>query len=121
MKILIDMNLSPAWAEIFASHDIEAVHWSKVGAVNAVDSEIMKFAQVHGYTILTHDLDFGAMLAGNRRDRPSIIQLRTGKIIPDNAATLVISAIGQWAAEIEAGAILTIELNKSRVRILPLQ
>jgi predicted nuclease of predicted toxin-antitoxin system len=80
MKILIDMNLSPVWAEIFASHDIEAVHWSKVGAVNAVDSEIMEFAQVHGYTILTHDLDYSAILAGNHRDRPSIIQLRTGSV-----------------------------------------
>ena len=119
-KILIDMNLSPAWVEILASDDIEAVHWSKVGAANAVDSEIMEFAQIHGFTILTHDLDYSAILAGNRRDRPSIIQLRTGKIIPDNAATMVINAMRQWAAEIEAGAILTIELNKSQVRILPL-
>ena len=62
MKILIDMNLSPVWAEIFASHDMEAVHWSRVGAANATDSEIMEFAQVHGYTIFTHDLDFSAIL-----------------------------------------------------------
>ena len=30
MKILIDMNLSPDWREVFAKHDWESVHWSKV-------------------------------------------------------------------------------------------
>ena len=120
MKILMDMNLSPMWVEIFASHEIEAIHWSRVGAANAADSEIMKYAQINDYTILTYDLDFSAMLAASRRDRPSIIQLRTGDIIPDNAAPLVIKALKQWTAEIEAGAILTIELNKARLRILPL-
>jgi predicted nuclease of predicted toxin-antitoxin system len=120
MKILIDMNLSPKWTEIFASHDIEAIHWSRVGAVNAVDLEIIEFAQANGYTILTHDLDFSAILAVNSWNKPSLIQLRTGDNFPYNAAPLVISALGQCTAEIEAGAILTIELNKARLRILPL-
>ena len=121
MKVLVDMNLSPVWVELFASHDIEAIHWSRVGAANAMDSEIMEYAKVHDYTILTYDLDFSAMLAGNRRDGPSIIQLRTGDIIPDKVAPLVINALGQWAGEIETGAILTIELSKARMRILPLR
>jgi predicted nuclease of predicted toxin-antitoxin system len=120
MKILIDMNLSPKWVDVFSSHGIEAVHWSGVGAVNAADSEIMEYAHIHGFTILTHDLDFSAMLAVNRLKRPSLIQLRTGDISPDSAASLVINAIRQTASEIEDGAILSIELNKARLRILPL-
>jgi len=97
------MNLSPVWVDILTFHDIEAIHWSRVGKANTADSEIMEFARLHGYAILTHDLDFSAILAGNRRKEPSIIQLRTGDIIPDNAVSLVISALGQWATEIEAG------------------
>jgi len=120
MKILIDMNLSPVWAEVLAPHCVEAVHWSSIGAVNALDSDIMEFARVNGYAILTHDLDFSAMLWMNRGKGPSIIQLRTGDIIPDNTTSLVISALEQWAAEIETGAILTIDINKARLRILPL-
>jgi len=121
MKILIDMNLSPKWTVVFNSFGIDAIHWSTVGATNASDFEIMEYAYVHGYTILTHDLDFTAMLAANRRKKPSLIQLRTGDINPDSAASLVISTIRQATVEIEQGAILTIELNKSRLRILPLQ
>ena len=103
-----------------ASQGIEAIHWSAAGAATAADSEIMEFAQDHGYTILTHDLDFSTILAAEHQNRPSIIQLRTGDIGPDVAAPLIISALRQAAAEIEEGAILTIEINKARLRILPL-
>ena len=115
------MNLSPKWTEIFASNDIEAIHWSKVGAANAVDSEIMEFAKTKGYTILTYDLDFSAMLAINHWNKPSLIQLRTGDISQNIAAPLVINALRQATVEIEAGAILNIELDKARLRILPLR
>ena len=114
------MKLSPRWTTIFASHGIEAVHWSTVGAVSASDFEVFEYAHINDFTILTHDLDFSAILAANRRNKPSIIQLRTGDINPDNAAVLVINALRQTTSEIETGAILTIELNKARLRILPL-
>jgi predicted nuclease of predicted toxin-antitoxin system len=41
MKLLIDMNLSPRWVPFLAASQIEAVHWSSVGAPNATDREIM--------------------------------------------------------------------------------
>jgi len=121
MKILIDMNLSPKWTTALESHGIEALYWADVGAECATDDEIVEYARAHDYTILTHDLDFSAILAVSRCNRPSVIQLRAGVNSAENAVPLVISALRQWTAEIEAGAILTIELNKARVRILPLR
>ena len=114
------MNLSPRWAAALALCGFEAAHWSSVGAANASDAEIMEYANAHGYVILTHDLDFCAMLAASRKNRPSIVQVRAGDVSPDNAVPLVAEALGQAFAEIEAGAILTVELNKARLRILPL-
>jgi predicted nuclease of predicted toxin-antitoxin system len=35
MKLLIDVNLSPRWVKLLADADIEAVHWSRIGAANA--------------------------------------------------------------------------------------
>ena len=35
MKLLIDMNLSPRWANLIADAGIEAMHWSTLGAANA--------------------------------------------------------------------------------------
>jgi len=43
MKILIDMNLSPLWVNIFAKQNIEAIHWASVGDPRATDRVIMEF------------------------------------------------------------------------------
>jgi predicted nuclease of predicted toxin-antitoxin system len=63
MKLLIDMNLSPRWVQVFEQAGIQAVHWSLIGPGNAPDREIMAFAKSGGWVVLTHDLDFGAILA----------------------------------------------------------
>jgi predicted nuclease of predicted toxin-antitoxin system len=120
MKILIDMNLSPRWAEVFSKNNIEAVHWSQIGLSGAMDSEIMTYAKTNGYAVFTHDLDFGAILAVTHNDKPSVIQIRTGDIDPTITAQLVINALRTAAEEIEKGALITIDLNKTRIRILPL-
>ena len=51
MKLLVDMNLSPRWVSMLADAGIEAMHWSALGAVNALDSEIMAFAEAKGYVV----------------------------------------------------------------------
>jgi len=63
MKLLVDMNLSPRWVKMLGDTGIEAVHWSTVGAANAPEAEIMAYAGANGYVVLTHDLDFSAILA----------------------------------------------------------
>jgi predicted nuclease of predicted toxin-antitoxin system len=42
MKILIDMNLSPDWVEVFEKYNISSVHWSCVGDPREKDSIIME-------------------------------------------------------------------------------
>jgi predicted nuclease of predicted toxin-antitoxin system len=44
MKLLLDMNLSPAWLAVLAAHGHDAVHWSEVGAADAPDTHIMAWA-----------------------------------------------------------------------------
>jgi predicted nuclease of predicted toxin-antitoxin system len=63
MKLLVDMNLSPAWVDFLILAGVEAVHWSTVGPVNAADQKIMEYAVQLGFVVLTHDLDFSAILA----------------------------------------------------------
>lgn len=70
MKLLVDMNLSPRWVGLLINAGIEAVHWSTLGAANAPDVEIMAFARAKGYVVLTHDLDFSAILAATHGASP---------------------------------------------------
>ena len=121
MKLLVDMNLSPRWIKVLADAGIEAAHWSTLGANNAPDSEIMAYAGVHDYVVLTHDLDFGAILAATHGEKPSVVQIRAEDVSPDVIGKQVIMALRQMASELEEGALLTVDPNRTRLRVLPLQ
>ena len=120
MKLLIDMNLSPRWVGVLGSAGIEAAR-SLVGAPNAPDAAIMGFAKANGYVVLTHDLDFGAILAATGGEKPSVVQIRAEDVSPQAIARQVIAALRQMTGELEEGALMTIDPNRTRLRILPLQ
>jgi predicted nuclease of predicted toxin-antitoxin system len=75
VKRLVDMNLSPTWVERLNAAAFSAVHWSVVGRMGAPDTEIMAYAAKHGYVVLTHDLDFSAILAATQGTKPSVVQI----------------------------------------------
>lgn len=120
MKLLVDMNLSPRWVKLLAVAGIEAEHWSEIGAANAPDSEIMAFAKANGYVVLTHDLDFSAILAATQGDKPSVVQIRSEDLSPDVIGRPVIDALRQMTLELEEGALLTVDPKRTRLRVLPL-
>jgi len=121
MKLLIDMNLSPRWAKYLTDAGIEAAHWSTLGAANAPDTEIMTFARINGYVVLMHDLDFSAILAATHGLKPSVVQIRSEDVSPDAIGKLVVEAVRQMNADLDSGALLTIDANRTRLRILPLR
>lgn len=45
MKLLVDMNLSPALCDTLAAHAWETVHWSSVGPSTAPDRQLMEWAR----------------------------------------------------------------------------
>ncbi len=120
MKILIDMNLSPVWVEFFAARAIESVHWSVAGDPKALDAHIMAFAREKRFVVFTHDLDFGNILAVTHARGPSVIQARVEDPIPATIGEAVVAALIENAAHLEGGALLTIEPDRLRVRILPI-
>lgn len=115
------MNLSPRWVKLLGDADIEAVHWSNIGAANARDLDIMSFARARDYVVLTHDLDFGAILAATHGKKPSVIQVRSEDVSPDIIGKQVVAALRQMAADLEQGALVTVNPKRTRVRILPLR
>ena len=121
MKLLIDMNLSPRWTRLLADAGIDAAHWSTLGAANAPDVEIVAFARTNGYVVLTHDLDFGAILAATQGDKPSVVQIRSEDVSPKVIGKPVIAALRQMSAELDEGALLTIDPSRTRLRLLPLR
>lgn len=121
MKLVIDMNLPPSWVEFLSEHGTEAVHWSSVGDIRAADSEIMAWALENDYAVFTHDLDFTTLLAVTGASGPSVIQLRSQDVLPDGVGSQLVSVLGAHSTVLENGAIVTVDLVSSRVRLLPIR
>lgn len=120
MKLLIDMNLSPQWVDVFERHGWYAVHWSTVGDPRATDRVIMQWAQANGYIVFTHDLDFGTLLAVTRAESPSVIQVRSHDIAPRHLERSLVDVLLAYEEIINEGALVVIDEGRARVRILPL-
>jgi predicted nuclease of predicted toxin-antitoxin system len=72
------------------------------------------------YVVITHDLDFSAILAVTRGDRPSVVQIRADDLGPERIGYRVIAALAQARPELERGALLAIDVHRTRLRMLPL-
>jgi len=121
MRLLLDMNLAPEWCAVLARAGLDAVHWSAVGDPHATDAALMAWARAHGHIVLTHDLDFGALLAATGAEGPSVVQIRAQDVLPDALAGLLIAVLQRHQIELEAGALVVVDPAKARVRILPLR
>ena len=121
MKVVVDMNLAPEWAEVLNHNGIQAVHWSSVGDPRAPDSVIMQWARDGGWLVFTPDLDFGTLLAHTFATGPSVIQLRTQDVLPTVLAGTMVAILRQYESQLMAGALVTVDEARHRVRLLPIK
>src|SRR5262245_92678 len=120
MRLLLDLNLSPTLCGRFAKAGHEVVHWSSVGDAKAADSTILSYARQHDMIVVTHDLDFGALLAASHAEGPSVIQFRTQDVMSASFVDVMLSTLKRFESELLAGALIAIDERRSRVRILPI-
>lgn len=121
MRILVDMNLSPAWVPFLVATGHEAVHWCQCGAPDCDDHEILSYAESNSYVVFTNDLDFGSILANTGHHGPSVVQVRDSDLLPKSIGTRLLQALAECEEAITAGALLTVDVRHQRVRYLPLR
>ena len=81
----------------------------------------MSYANSNEYIVLTHDLDFSSILAATHGEKPSVVQIRAEDLNPDLIGQRVIIAPKQMEDELESGALITVDPNRTRLRLLPLK
>ena len=120
MKLLLDMNIPVRFLRLLAEKGIETVRWSDVGMPNATDVEIMEYARMNGYIVVSCDLDFSAILSITHQLKPSVVQIRASVLHAERAVDLIATAIERYEKDLQKGAILSIDLKNARLRILPI-
>lgn len=122
VKVLIDMNLSPMWVEFLGHHGIDSVHWTEIGRSNAPDVEIFAYAATNALVIFTHDLDFGTLLALQGTAAPSVIQVRMHDVMPaGECGSAVLQCIAEAEVWLLKGALVTVDMDRRRIRLLPIR
>lgn len=115
------MNMPDVWTDFLRAAGHQAVHWSTIGDIRAEDTLIMEWARHQDHVVLTHALDFGALLYLTNAAAPNVIQLRAEHIVPAAVGEAVLEAIASCELMLRAGALVTIDPRRHRVRLLPLK
>ena len=88
----------------------------------APDDEILDRVLIEDRVIVSHDTDFGTLLAVRRQSKPSFVLVRSADPLTANqVARLIIDNLHVMAAELTAGAIATFARGRLRSRRLPLR
>ena len=120
MKFVLDMNLTPNWVTLLAAHGLDTLHWANVGAKNALDETIMSWALAESRVVVTNDLDFGQILALMHATGPSVVLIRGPKVLPSQIGDVVVECLKTYQHELEQGALIVIDHQRQRVRVLPI-
>lgn len=114
MKVLLDTCVwGPARIPIAAAgHDVE---WTGDLEADPGDSQILALATREGRVLVTLDKDFGALVVRDRQAHCGLIRLID---IPARLqGPVCVELLKSYAEDLESGAILTVDLDKVRVRL----
>lgn len=120
LSFLLDENLPPSLAVMLKSLGYDARHVVEIDYTNKDDFEILLFAEQSGEIILTHDTDFGTLLALHKKSSPSVILFRLEKLTATILFDLLQANLSHLQSELSVGAIVVIEENGIRIRKLPI-
>jgi len=91
------------------------VQWSGDWAADPGDEEILSIAQREDRVLVTLDKDFGEMAVRQRQPHSGIIRL-VG-IAARQQAPACNDVLRKYARELKSGALLTVALNRIRIRM----
>ena len=119
MKFLLNMNVPRVLGNLLATEGHEYRHVRDIARARASDIAILEEARRGGEVIVTHDLDYGHLLAFSGESAPSVIIFRLRNTHPENLFARIVSSWSELKRPLREGAIVTIEDATLRIRKLP--
>jgi len=119
VRFLTDMGLAHSTVAFLRACGHDAIHLRDEGLQRLSDDKIVEKALSEGRIILTHDLDFGRILALSRGRLPSVVTFRLADMRPVQVNYYLDEVIGRFAEQLEGGALVSVSERGIRVRSLP--
>jgi predicted nuclease of predicted toxin-antitoxin system len=119
MRFLLDMGLAQSTASFLTSCGHDAVHLREQGLQCLADQQIVLKARAEARIIVTHDLDFGRIIALAGARSPSVITLRLGDMRPNKVNAILDRVLERFTVALESGALISVTDRGIRVRSLP--
>lgn len=121
MRFLIDNALSPLVADGLRQSGHDAIHVRDLGLAAADDATIFEYAERDRRVIVSADTDFGTILALRNTTCPSVILFRGATPRnPSGQVALLLANLAEISPIIEHGAVVVVEPQRIRVRVLPI-
>jgi predicted nuclease of predicted toxin-antitoxin system len=121
MKFLADMGLARSTVVFLRAQGHDAVHLRDEGLQRLDDEEIVRKGLAEGRVILTHDLDFGRIVALSQASVPTVITFRLEDMRPVQVNRFLIEVLDRFTPELETGALISVNEGGVRVRPLPVE
>lgn len=120
MQLLLDQGLPRTTVQRLADVGILAEHVGDLGMAKAADSEILDEALSRDAFVVSLDSDFHQLLAMSGATRPSVIRIRIEGLKAEPLADLLVKVLAIASSELEAGAVVSVTVQRIRVRSLPI-
>ena len=122
MKFLADMGISPKTVVFLLELELgyDSLHVLDLGLDRASDKDILQRAREEGRIVVTHDLDFGEIIAAGKSLLPSVIIFRLRDMKPDRVNQFLKQVLNRHEQPLSKGAVISVTEGKIRIRTLPI-
>jgi predicted nuclease of predicted toxin-antitoxin system len=121
MRFLLNMNVPRVLGLRLTAAGHGCRHAGDIGLAHAQDVAILGEARTQGEVIVTHDLDYGHLLAFSGNPSPSVVIFRLRNTHPDNLFARMTSSWEEIERPLSEGAIVVLEDATVRIRRLPIK
>ena len=104
---------------LLRAQEHDAVHLRDQGLQRMSDAAIVEMARDDQRIIVTHDLDFGRIVALSHQRIPSVITLRLSDMRSGNVSRYLQEVLARYSEPLERGALVSVTDQRIRVRQLP--
>lgn len=120
MRFLADMGISPGAVAHLRASGHDSIHLVEQNLHRMSDHDILAKARSEQRIVLTHDLDFGDLMAASGAQLPGVIIFRLSCMMAVNVNRYVDIILQEHTQALRQGAILSVSERRIRVRTLPI-